>query len=266
MTSALLDLVRPRPAAALSGSMQTVAEPAQRSVADPAVRANRGFTTPHAVVHRDGTLRLLQFHRDSPGGLGRAAPGLLGAREPALHPRSPSFPECRRPDAFGRVRHLADRLGSRHPGGPEQEAVGSRQKPEHRGPGSSAARCDMPQLHLMGYCLGGTLATILTAIEPATVKSLILMAAPIDLARDASLLKAWADERAFDVDSLIDAYGNCPGSLLRSCFAMIEARQELLRQVRRAGGTNARRGVCRELRGARGLGERPGHGCGRGVP
>ena len=72
----------------------------------------------------------------------------------------------------------------------------------------------------MGYCLGGTLATILTALEPATAKSLSLMAAPIDLARDSSLLKAWADEHAFDVDSLIGAYGNCPGSLLRACFAM----------------------------------------------
>ena len=72
----------------------------------------------------------------------------------------------------------------------------------------------------MGYCLGGTLSTILAAVEPAMSKSLILMAAPIDLARDSSLLKTWADERAFDVDCLIDTYGNCPGSLLRSCVTM----------------------------------------------
>jgi polyhydroxyalkanoate synthase len=80
----------------------------------------------------------------------------------------------------------------------------------------------MPHFHLMGYCLGGTLATIFTALYPSVVKDLVLMSAPIDLDGDNTLLKAWANQDCFDVDLFIDAFGNCPGIFLRSFFALLD--------------------------------------------
>jgi polyhydroxyalkanoate synthase len=83
-------------------------------------------------------------------------------------------------------------------------------------------RSRMPHVHLMGYCLGGTLAAIFTALSPSRVKNLILLGAPIDFAADRSLTKLWTDSEYFDVDALIDSFRCCPGLLLRSCLTMMK--------------------------------------------
>ena len=81
---------------------------------------------------------------------------------------------------------------------------------------------DSPQLNLLGYCMGGTMSTMFTSLYPDLVKNLILMAAPIDFSSEESLLNVWTNSEYFDVDALIDAYGNCPGSLLQSSFQMMK--------------------------------------------
>lgn len=75
-----------------------------------------------------------------------------------------------------------------------------------------------PKLNLLGYCMGGTMSTMYTALYPEQIKNLILMAAPIDFGGDESLLNIWTREEYFDVDGLVDAFGNCPGSFLQSSF------------------------------------------------
>jgi polyhydroxyalkanoate synthase subunit PhaC len=74
------------------------------------------------------------------------------------------------------------------------------------------------QLHLLGYCMGGTMAALLTALHPALVRTLTLLAAPIDFAGKETLLNLWTDPRHFDVDALIDTYGNCPAWFLQAGF------------------------------------------------
>jgi polyhydroxyalkanoate synthase subunit PhaC len=76
------------------------------------------------------------------------------------------------------------------------------------------------QLNLLGYCMGGTMSTIYTAMHREQVRNLILMAAPIDFSGNEGLLNLWSRDELFDVDSLVDAYGNCPGSFLQSCFQL----------------------------------------------
>jgi len=76
--------------------------------------------------------------------------------------------------------------------------------------------------NLLGYCMGGTMSAMFTAIHPELVKNLILMAAPIDFAGDDSLLHVWTRSEYFDVDRLIDAYGNCPAPLLQGAFQMMK--------------------------------------------
>jgi polyhydroxyalkanoate synthase subunit PhaC len=74
------------------------------------------------------------------------------------------------------------------------------------------------RLHLLGYCMGGTMAALFTALRPELVRSLTLLAAPIDFVGHDALLNLWTDRRHFDVDAVIDAYGNCPAWFLQTCF------------------------------------------------
>ncbi len=81
---------------------------------------------------------------------------------------------------------------------------------------------DSPKLNLLGYCMGGTMSTMYTALFPEQVRNLILMAAPIDFSGDEGLLNIWTREEYFDVDAMVDAFGNCPGSFLQSSFQLMK--------------------------------------------
>jgi polyhydroxyalkanoate synthase len=83
-------------------------------------------------------------------------------------------------------------------------------------------------LHLLGYCMGGTMATLFATVHPERIKSLTLMAAPIDFAGKEALLNLWTDPEYFDVDSFIDSQGNCPASFLQACFLFMKPVQNLL--------------------------------------
>jgi polyhydroxyalkanoate synthase len=74
------------------------------------------------------------------------------------------------------------------------------------------------RLHLLGYCMGGTMAALLAALRPELVETLTLLAAPIEFAGQRTLLNLWTGAGHFDVDALIDAYGNCPAWFLQASF------------------------------------------------
>jgi polyhydroxyalkanoate synthase len=75
-----------------------------------------------------------------------------------------------------------------------------------------------PSAHLLGYCMGGTLAAMFAALEPGAVKTLALLAAPLDFSGRESLLNLWTQPEHFDVDGFIDRLGNCPAWFLQTCF------------------------------------------------
>jgi polyhydroxyalkanoate synthase subunit PhaC len=77
------------------------------------------------------------------------------------------------------------------------------------------------RLHLLGYCMGGTMAALYAAVRPERIATLTLLAAPIDFAGHPTLLNLWADPRNFDVDAMVDAYGNCPAWFLQTCFLLM---------------------------------------------
>ncbi|MFO0903374.1 MAG: class III poly(R)-hydroxyalkanoic acid synthase subunit PhaC [Pirellulales bacterium] len=89
-------------------------------------------------------------------------------------------------------------------------------------------RASVERLNLLGYCMGGTMSTIFTAVHPEAVRTLSLMAAPIDFSGDESLLHLWTKAEYFDVDRLIDAYGNCPGSFLQATFSLMKPVQNFI--------------------------------------
>jgi polyhydroxyalkanoate synthase len=83
-------------------------------------------------------------------------------------------------------------------------------------------------LHLLGYCMGGTLSALHAAIDPGSVRTLTLLAAPIDFSGRDSLLHLWTDRKHFDVDAFIDRYGNCPAWFLQTCFLCMKPVQNFL--------------------------------------
>jgi polyhydroxyalkanoate synthase len=68
--------------------------------------------------------------------------------------------------------------------------------------------CD--KLHLLGYCMGGTMSTLFTAQNPELVSTLTLLATPVDFGGRETLLNVWTDRNYFDVDALVGSYGDCP--------------------------------------------------------
>jgi polyhydroxyalkanoate synthase len=74
--------------------------------------------------------------------------------------------------------------------------------------------------HLLGYCLGGTLAAVHAAARPERVATLTLLAAPVDFDH-AGIMAAWTRSRSFDVGTLVDALGNLPWPLMQAAFHLL---------------------------------------------
>lgn len=81
---------------------------------------------------------------------------------------------------------------------------------------------------LLGYCMGGTLTAMYTALHQELVQNLILMAAPIDFSKRESLLSVWSDARYFDVDKAIETFGNMPPEWLQGSFLMLKPISNLI--------------------------------------
>ncbi len=78
------------------------------------------------------------------------------------------------------------------------------------------------QVSLMGYCIGGFLATIYAALHPGSVRNLILMASPIDFQVTNGLLHLWTKPEYFDPDLVVEAFGNVPADFLNGGFAVLD--------------------------------------------
>lgn len=72
------------------------------------------------------------------------------------------------------------------------------------------------KVSLFGYCWGGDLALMYSALHPEKVKNLVTIATPGDFDLDNSLLSVWT--RSIKEDYLLDAFGNVPGMLLNAAF------------------------------------------------
>ncbi len=83
-------------------------------------------------------------------------------------------------------------------------------------------RTGASQVSVLGYCMGGTMSAMFTALHPQSVKNLILLAAGIDFSTCAGLLNLWSQPQYFDVDAFVDAWGNCPAAFLQTNFTLLK--------------------------------------------
>jgi polyhydroxyalkanoate synthase len=77
------------------------------------------------------------------------------------------------------------------------------------------------QIHLIGQCLGGTLATAYSIRYPERIRKLVLITTPIDF-KQTGLISTWANARGLDLDALLDAYGNMPWPLMQTAFQLLK--------------------------------------------
>jgi len=77
------------------------------------------------------------------------------------------------------------------------------------------------QVHVLGYCLGGTLAATYVAAFPERVASFLALAAPIDFDH-AGIMSTWTRTPTFDVHALLEAFGNVPWPLMQASFKLLK--------------------------------------------
>ena len=87
----------------------------------------------------------------------------------------------------------------------------------------------VPAINLLGICQGGVFSLCYAALHPEKVRNLIVTVTPVDFHADAGgsdrgsgyvnrWTRAWREE---DVDRMIDAWGNYPGSMVGFSFLLM---------------------------------------------
>lgn len=86
------------------------------------------------------------------------------------------------------------------------------------------------QVHLLGYCLGGVLSTMHVARRPERIASHVAIAAPLSFA-NAGILSNWTRAEGFDVNAIVDAFGNVPAGFLQASFHLLKPTLQLWKSV-----------------------------------
>ncbi|MDK1046241.1 MAG: alpha/beta fold hydrolase, partial [Anaerolineales bacterium] len=85
---------------------------------------------------------------------------------------------------------------------------------------------------LIGYCMGGMFGLLYGAAFPrAHLKNLICIATPVDYT-GLGLLRRWADPQWFDVDRIVEAYGNIPADMIRMSLEMLRPLDRFISYIR----------------------------------
>ncbi len=83
---------------------------------------------------------------------------------------------------------------------------------------------------LLGYCMGGMMAAVYTALYPRDVAALINLAGPVNY-HDDGIYSVWTHPDWFDADLLVDTLGNIPAELLNLTFNMVRPTNELVQAL-----------------------------------
>ena len=81
-------------------------------------------------------------------------------------------------------------------------------------------RSGVNKVSLQGYCTGGTLAAVYSALHPEKVKNLIATAPIIDGWKDTTVISNIA--KNFDVDKMVEVIGNMPPEFIYYCFSILK--------------------------------------------
>ncbi len=89
-----------------------------------------------------------------------------------------------------------------------------------------AEDCGEEEVSLIGYCLGGVIASLYAALHPdKNINNLVAIATPVNT-EGMPLYKSWADNQAFDIDLIVDELGNIPGEMLDTMMQSLRPLQK----------------------------------------
>ena len=95
-----------------------------------------------------------------------------------------------------------------------------------------AADCGEPDVTLVGYCMGGLLATLYAALHPdGPLRNLVCFTTPYNY-EGMGLAAKFADPEHFDVDRVVDALGNIPPEMMMRSFEMLRPASRIAGQIR----------------------------------
>ncbi len=83
-----------------------------------------------------------------------------------------------------------------------------------------------PELTMYGYCMGGTMALAYAALYPEGLRNFVAQATPVDFSKG-GVFTTWTRPEFFDVDALVDAYGNMPIDLMEAGVSMMAPIQRM---------------------------------------
>ena len=78
------------------------------------------------------------------------------------------------------------------------------------------------KINLLGYCMGGTMSTIYTALHREKINALGLMAAGLCFDRTGGVLEDWGSEEYYDPEMVTETFGNVPADFLDDGFALMD--------------------------------------------
>jgi len=79
------------------------------------------------------------------------------------------------------------------------------------------------EFSMLGWCIGAILATAYAALRPDDgLRNLILLTAPLDFSHKETTFAKWTDEKNFNVDKVLEAFGNMPGGMMDAGARMLK--------------------------------------------
>ena len=83
-------------------------------------------------------------------------------------------------------------------------------------------RSEQERINILGYCMGGAMSAVYTALYPEKVNALGLMAAGLCFDGTGGVLEKWGDEAYYNPRDVTETYGNAPAEMLDEGFALMD--------------------------------------------
>jgi polyhydroxyalkanoate synthase subunit PhaC len=188
-------------------------------------------TTPADVIHRENKWRLLRYRGERPR---FATPVLLVPSLINRHYVMDLLPGKSMAEDLVKAGHDVYCLDWGTPGDEDRHLTFDDVCDRYLGRAirKVASRSPRGKVHVLGYCLGGTLATIHASVHPEHIASLLVLAAPVAFGSgEEGMLEAWTKSSTFKVKDIVDAFGNVPWQLMQSAFTMLRPTLPLSKAV-----------------------------------
>ncbi|MFB6299333.1 MAG: class III poly(R)-hydroxyalkanoic acid synthase subunit PhaC [Halobacteriales archaeon] len=89
-------------------------------------------------------------------------------------------------------------------------------------------RSDQDAINLLGYCMGGTMSVMYSALHPEKVNALGLMAAGLCFEDSGGVLEMWGDDEYYDPATVAETFGTIPSEFFDVGFQLMDPVENLI--------------------------------------